>query len=226
MRARGAQVYGSDRAAQNYGMSVQLFCMLGMEDKVQAQLKLVLEMMPQMEARNVHNSFMIVWPVLWVLKKRGKALQAREIFHEFVVSKFETMYEKGSSTPALPLYKPVASLLGLAGGMWSSDAKEEVAERAKLEEWLLMDETGRFSAVLETATLCCGRDGAGIVAEACLLLAERRRGRPEEAGAVPALVRKGLELCAVSLQRSRGVVGFEYANSQVEPVELALRQME
>ena len=77
--------------------------------------------MPKLEKRNVHVSFMIIFPVLWVMKDNGFALEARDFFDDFVCEAYTEYFGEGRSTFFLPLYDPVMMLLDLAGNADTDD---------------------------------------------------------------------------------------------------------
>eukprot|EP00957_Ditylum_brightwellii_P155643 11848468-Ditylum_brightwellii.AAC.1 len=69
--------YSTDRAAQNYGYSVLWYEILGRCEDAQNQIDFVLEeLIHMMPPKNVHNSIMILYPILTVLKEKGMARKA------------------------------------------------------------------------------------------------------------------------------------------------------
>ena len=208
-----SQVYGSDRAAQSYGVCALWYDLLGMETELKQQIDyVILRLLPKMDPKNVHNSFMLLFPVLCCMKKRGLGSQAKAIFNSQIVQKFDKYYGEGKSTFFLPMYKSVEVLFGLAGGEWLSSS-------AELINWALKPETGSFSYHMESGAISIGRDGKGVVAEICLLLAKHQ---PHHDSCIQRLVEKSIRLVQESLQRFGRIRVNEFANEENQKVLAAL----
>lgn len=163
------KAYGSDRAAQLFGVS-SLWCMEqnNANDALRTCQYIINEIMPKMEPRNVHNSAMILYPVIWAMKENGLALEARETFVQFVAERFREHYGEGASTALLPLYEPILMLLDLAGKQSTEvDRYNEYVELALVKDNLC------FSKMLNNAMGNLGRAPVAMSAEICLLLAKK-----------------------------------------------------
>merc|ERR1719232_1368827 len=113
---------------------------------------------------------MLLFPVMCTMRKRGMALQARELFRSKIVQKFEEFFgDEGKTTFFRSLYKPTDILYGLTGGYWCNATVEVWQE---MVDWALESGTGTFSPHMESAAQGIGRDGKGTIAEICLLLVE------------------------------------------------------
>ena len=61
--------YASDRSAQNFGISANCLYRLGRKDEAINLTNLILSnIMPQMDVKNVHNSMVMIYPTLWIMK--------------------------------------------------------------------------------------------------------------------------------------------------------------
>ena len=104
--------YGSDRAAQNWGLCAQWCDILNDEEGVFKRVDFLMDhILPSQEERNTHNMFMILFPVVWVLKNHGKALQAKELFEGYIVKRFIDFYGEGGRTWSLRFFDMVLILL-------------------------------------------------------------------------------------------------------------------
>jgi len=161
------QAYGSDRAAQCFGLAAIWLMALGQQEKALQSCQFVIsQLIPQMDERNVHNTCLILYPILWVYKEYGYAARARQIFDCCVVQKFHNHYAEGATTACLPIYEPILILLDLAAGEVENETFQEYLHWAHDEENL------RFGSGMNNAMGYCGRCPDSISAEICLLLAK------------------------------------------------------
>jgi len=112
----------------------------------------------------VHNSFLTIFPTLWVLRDDGRALEARDYFDRYVVQAFRVHYADGATTPCFPLFRPVRALLTLSSETISEGEKDEIHQWAKEERNL------RFVTALNYGLAHYGRCGESLSVEICLLL--------------------------------------------------------
>ena len=107
--------YASDRSAQNYGITSNCLYRLG---KVEEALKLsdviLYQLMPKMDMKNVHNSMIMIYPILWILKNEGMPKKALFALEKFVFQPFKEHFGDQGKTPLLVLYKPLKVLFTLA----------------------------------------------------------------------------------------------------------------
>jgi len=220
------KAYGSDRAAQNYGLCAQWHELLKNYDEMLKTIEFILDvLLPEMEERNVHNQFMLLYPMLIVMKGQGMATRALNIFEKHVVKMFEEHYGSDASTFCLAMYKPTVNLLKLLA---ARDENYIIDDETwdEIIEWALLENTGSFKTDLESVTVNLGRDGIGAVAEICLLLTTNeiscsRMNQNQRS----ALIEKGLELANKSIERSANNVGFQYAFKEVKVVQEQLEEL-
>jgi len=119
--------------------------------------------MPKMDPKNVHNAYVMIYPLLWVLKSQGMSLRARDIMTNFVTDAFNEHYGEGATTALMGSWKPVLVLLELSGG-------EMVEDLDSLAKWALHEEG--LNDFLNGAMGGIGRDVESVLAEICLLLSK------------------------------------------------------
>jgi tetratricopeptide (TPR) repeat protein len=160
--------YGSDIAAESLAKSALWHLQL---DKVEEALTICRyvkrEILPRIERRNVHATFMVLYPILWVLAECGYALEARESFEMYVCQAF-TELPQGMSTFFLALYDPIRMLLDLRG---NSDIDATIIE--DYVEWASDLHNLTFGDPINMRTADMGRSADSISTEACYLLAQR-----------------------------------------------------
>jgi len=176
--------YGSDRVAQAFSMSAMWYAQMGeCENAVEACWHVINELLPKMDPRNVHNSFCMIYPLLWILKDNGYPLEARDHFIHFVVDAFDEHFGEGRSTASLALFDPIMMVLDLA-------RKVPVEGFDQYVEWALTEENLRFGFMMNCSLGNLGRCADCISAEICLLLAEQ----VESSTTKRQLLRSGLDL--------------------------------
>jgi hypothetical protein len=187
--------YGSDLGAQSFATSTMWYVQLGQTEYALATCWFVLEsLMTKLEKRNVHASFMIIYPVIWVLKDSGFALEAREAFEIFVCEAYTEHYGKGRSTFFLPLYDPILMLLDLAGG---ADRDSDMME--EYYDWALDIDNLGFGTLINSKTGELGRTADSIAAEICYILSQQT----EDEDARDTLIENGIEIASEDLEFTR-----------------------
>jgi tetratricopeptide (TPR) repeat protein len=200
--------YGSDRAAQTFGLAALWQMALGEPEKaLEICQRIVSQLMPKMDGRNVHNSCLIVYPILWVLKDCGYPGEARNHFDHFVVTPFQTHYGEGASTSCLPIYDPILVLLDLAAGDVDNEAFQAYLD------WAADGNNLKFGSVMNNAMGHYGRCPDSISAEICLLLAQRMQPGEDKLH----LIQAGLDVIleVVTLTQKKKMI---IARNQVLPV--------
>lgn len=212
------KAYGSDRSAQSFSHSTRWKIMIGDPGGALKTCRYIVEvLMPKMEERNVHNSCMMLWPVLWVMKDMGLALEARAYFDTLVVQTFQKHFGEGGSTGALAAYKPTLMLLYLAGHQDDEGIDQE--KLAEYTAWAVDSKNMDFSSGLNGAMSAFSRDLDSIAAEICLLLAKRTQS---DDATKTLLINNGLVLAEKSLERCRRKIA---AFGQISPVYEELKGM-
>jgi len=213
--------YGSDRAVQCYGMAVLWYALLEKKEELESLTDYILNnLLPQLDLKNVHNTFMLLFPVLCTMKRRGMFQEARRIFTANITEKFQEHFGEGKTTFFRSMYKPTEILYTLGGGSWL-DANIKPWE--EMVDWALQSETGKFSPHMESATRGVGRDGTGTVAEICYLLA--KSDIVHNYGNLAKrlhLIEKGIILVEESLEKTKDSKVNLYAHNQSLEVHEAL----
>lgn len=211
--------YGSDRCGQCIAQSALWNDHIGDHEKALAICdKVIKEILPKMDPQNVYNSFHMLYPVAWVMKNNGRAMEAREAFHDFVVHNFLTRLDDRGLTSDRPLHTPIMALLDMVGTKCNTERLEEYAE------WALVEKNGLFGSELNCIMGNAGRTADSITAEMCLLLAHHTAHRVERTF----FIRKGYEVArdAVELTREKDEShGMILALSQVEPIFRELEEL-
>jgi hypothetical protein len=187
-----SQAYGSDRGAQSFACSTVWFVVLGRTEEARKTCHFIVAgLMPKMDPRNVHNAFVMLYPVIFIMKENGleSAEEGRVLYEHYFGANFQQYYGDGGRTFSLPLYEPIMICFDLC-----TRQEEEFPEFQDYLEWALDEDNLRLGPVLNNATACYGRMADAICAEICLLVAKRlEKGRDKEQ-----LVRVALELAEES----------------------------
>jgi hypothetical protein len=133
--------YTSDRAAQNFGYSVLWYELLDRHNEADSQIDYIInQLMPKMDQRDVHNAFVILLPVVWVLLDKGEACRAEKVFLHWVCDNYDKFYgdDSSSSTYYFYLYKPLRFLLRLSCNAASLQADD--VPNDDIEQWIVSDD--------------------------------------------------------------------------------------
>lgn len=208
-----SHTYGSDRSGQCIAQSALWYLQLGqVESALQVCSYVVEELLPKMDPQNVGNSFLILYPVIWVMKDHGRANEARAAFEKHVLQTFAKRLDERGLTSDRPLHHPIKYLLDLH----SSDGATEFLR--DYLDWAIVDKHGLFGAELNYTMGSAGRTADTITAELCLLLAKHRSTNQYERAH---LICKGFEVAREALNltaeknESRGMI---VAYSQIKPI--------
>ncbi len=184
--------HGSDLGAQSFGNCAMWNMQLGKEDDALGISWFVVEeLMPKIEKRNVHASFLILYPIMWVMKESGFALEARDFFDEYVCEAYTEFFGEGRPTFFLPLYDPVMMLLDLAG---NADTDDDMME--EYIDWAIDVDNLGFGTLINSKTGEMGRTADSIAAEICYILAQR----VEDEGNKATLIENGIEIATEDLE--------------------------
>lgn len=160
--------YGSDIAAECLARSALWHLQLDKASEALSICRYVTrEILSRIERRNVHATFMVLYPILWVMVECGCASEARESFEMFVCQPF-TELPQGMSTFFLCMYDPILMLLDLRG---NTDIDGAIID--DYVEWATEMEHLKCGDLVNLKTADMGRSGDSIAAEVCYLLAQR-----------------------------------------------------
>ena len=208
-----SQSYGSDRAGQTFGLCAQWYDLEGDKGSALRCVDYVItHILPNQDERNTHNMFMILFPILWVMKRYKRSLQAQKLWDIYVVKMFYQYHGDGASTWCDKFFKIVSLLLEL-----SALEEDEAYIKANSSSFQMND---NVMYILESSFLkftndserliSMGRDGRSIIAEICFRLAMKASKVKVEVEAAEVLtgiptslrkelVDKGLSFAAQSL---------------------------
>jgi hypothetical protein len=172
--AQICEFYGCDRVAQSFGLSALWYAQTGDITKALDTCWYVLnELFPEMDRRNVHNSCLLIYPVLWILKDNNFALDARDHFIRWVVEPFDEYFGDGRSTFCLPVFDPIMMVLDLVGN-------PEVENIPDYLDWATTEDNLRYGTVINCTLGSYGHCADSITAEICLILANHTQIREEK----------------------------------------------
>lgn len=207
-----------------------------------------------MDQRDVHNAFVILFPVVWALVDRGEPLRAEKIFLLYVCNNYDKFYgdDSSSSTYYFYLYKPLRFLLRLA-----CDAKKEAktdGHYEDIEQWIFSEDFCTIQRYLPSYMCALGKDSNCILAEICCLLASMTT-EPTSSNQISApssrnarrativtsnspgnlrnasskerrqrILRKGLEHAKISMKDTEGI-GYDYARGQIVKINRRLEAL-
>jgi tetratricopeptide (TPR) repeat protein len=218
--------YGSDRSAQCFALSALWHLQLGNLTAAEEACYYVFEhLMPKMEMKNVHNSALMLYPLIWVMKDLGKCIEILEIFVKYVVEAFDDYLGEGAFTFCLPIYDPVMMLLDLC----ENKDSDECEHFEDFVAWGLEEENLRFGTVINNSLGSFGRDCNSIASEICLLLAQRKEFEDdiydaEKAETRATLVTNGLVIARESMAFTAEKKMYA-AQMQIKPVLEALEEL-
>ncbi len=206
------EAYATDRSAQNYGITANCLYRLGrVEEALDITDKILTEMLPKMDPKNVHNSMIMMYPILWILKNEkmsGRALTAME---KFVFEPFRQHFGDKGKTPLLPLYKPLKELFTIA--MYLDGALEGIED--SMISWALESDAPLvLSGSFDLAMANFGRCGSSIAAEICLHIAKYT----DDAAIRKQLMVKGWKYCQTALETAEKCGRHQTTYFETKPV--------
>ena len=214
--------YGTDRCAQAYAFSALWYIEVGKEELGMRTCEYVLEeILDKMDPSNVLNFNVMLLPIIKILKSKGGAKRARELYQTYVIANYEKHFKDGQKTPAKPLMKPMMLLLKIC---------EECGPYKGMDadiEYMAEDDNGTVPPMLDNiyTSLCWSM--SSLSAEICLLLAERLAERNADItnqvdlALTKMLIRKGASLARkadAKLKDEEGGIKLMLAYETHEPV--------
>lgn len=199
--------YGSDEAATSFSNSAIWHWKLGDKEAALDACRFVIgKLMPKTDHSDVHQSFVIMYPVVLVMMSYDVAVQARKHFDRLVVKPFNAFFGEGKSSFFLPVYEPIMMLLHLIG---SPELDEDILE--EYTEWALDRDRLSFGTLANRRLGGLGRCADSLSAEICFLLAEH----VEDEGTRDVLIEHGKEIAQEALMFNKEQ-GLRLAQQQVE----------
>ena len=213
--------YASDRCAQNYGCAANCYMRLG---KKKAALEIAdyieHQLMPKMDPKNVHNSVVMVMPILWILKDNGEARRARCIFKRYVLDPFAKYFGEDGSTPFLAAFRPIEILMNIVVAM---ESKEDSIDKSYYD-WALDFNNMKISMKLDVGIGNFGRSAMSTSSEICLRLSKLTKDRKKKA----ILIDNGMKLANLAISGCDGLDGSSKnltAYNQIKPVYDQLKKL-
>mmetsp|Transcript_56061 Transcript_56061/g.135728 ORF Transcript_56061/g.135728 Transcript_56061/m.135728 type:complete len:859 (-) Transcript_56061:120-2696(-) len=158
--------YGTDIGAQCIAMSALWRLSIDEVDEALETCRFITsQILPFLEQRNVHVSFMVLYPVLWVLVECGFASEAKRAFEEFICEPFMEL-PQGTTTLFMKLYDPILMILRL-----SEDDEISPTVMEDYVEWIFDDGNLRHGASVNKKTTHMGRSADSFSVEICCHLA-------------------------------------------------------
>ena len=195
--------YGSDVAATSFSNSAMWQLQLGNKEAALDACRFVIgKLMPKMDRSDVHQAFVMMYPVALVMKDTGVAVQARKHFDRLVIQPFSTYFGEGKSSFFLPVYEPIMMLLHLVGFPdLDGDTLEEYMD------WAMDRDRLCFGTLANRRLGALGRCADSLSSEICFLLAERT----DEEETKRILVENGKEIGeeALAFNRQQGLAMAE-----------------
>lgn len=217
---RLTDTYGSDHSGQTIAQSAQWHVQLHEHEKALCVCDSVVDdLLPNMDQQNVMNSFMMLYPIIWVMKDHGKALEARQLFERWVVQASADRLDERGITNDKPLHQPILMLLDMFGTNCQTDRLREYAD------WAAVDTNGLFGSELNFTMGSAGRTADTITAEICLMLVKHPS---TDAIRRVAYICKGYELALDAVELtcecpdSKGMI---VAYSQIQPIYAELDRL-
>ena len=213
--------YGTDRCAQAYALSALWYIEVGKEELAMRTCEYVIdEILDKMDPSNVLNFNVMLLPIIKILKSKGEAKRARELYHTYVIANYERHFKDGQKTPAKPLMKPMMLLLKICEERGPYQGMDDDIQ------YMAEGDNGTMPNMLDNiySSLCWSM--SSLSAEICLLLAERLAERNVELVAydlalAKMLIRKGATLARsadAKLKDEEGGIKFILAYETHEPI--------
>jgi hypothetical protein len=160
-------VYGIDAGAMSFCLSSHYEMVLGHNrHALKSCRNIVRDLLPRIQT-DFHQSFCMIYPLIFVLKECGYAAEGRGFFEKVVVNPFgEQSCTDNESFLLLSIYEPLTILLDLS----KKDISEDTIHDATT--WIFNESNGLvYESSINQKLGCLGRCADSIIAEICLLLA-------------------------------------------------------
>ncbi len=160
--------YGTDFCAQAYAYSALWYIEVGKKELgMRTHEHVIGEILNKMDPSNVLNFNVILLPIIKILKSKGEAKRARELYNTYVIANYEKHFKDGQKMSAKPLMKPMMLLLKICGERGPYRGMDADIE------YMAEGDNGTVPPMLDNiySALCWSM--SSLSAEICLLLAER-----------------------------------------------------
>ena len=103
-----------------------------------------------MELKNVHNTCMLLLPVIKIMKDDGEFSAARQLFDSHVCRNFVLYFGDDGKTPCLSMFKPIMYLLDI------NICGAQMADLNEVVSWAAEDDNGVSSDFLDGLIMSLG----------------------------------------------------------------------
>ncbi len=205
------EAYASDRSAQNYGISANCLYRLGrVKEALQLSDTVLYKMMPKMDLQNVHNSMVMIYPILWILKEEKRPKEAVSALEGFVFKPFDEHFGTKGKTFSLVLFKPLKALFTILMYMQGIIKKVEDS----IMSWALEKDSMVISSSVDNSFANFARCGSSVCAEVCLLLSKYTT----DGDVKKQLIEKGWGLAQIAMKTAEKCGSHQTAYFQTKPV--------
>mmetsp|Transcript_20356 Transcript_20356/g.23384 ORF Transcript_20356/g.23384 Transcript_20356/m.23384 type:complete len:1580 (-) Transcript_20356:160-4899(-) len=209
--ARVVEAYASDRSAQNYGNCANCLYRLGRVKEALKLCDLILNsIMPRMDPKNVHNSMMMIYPVLWILKNERLPQRAASALEQFVFKPFHLHFGDGGKTFSLVMFAPLRTLFSI---LMYIEGDLESLDKTLIPLALEVDSL-TISTTVDNSFANFARCGSSIGAEVCLLLSNYT----DDNNIKKQLIEKGWKLVQIAMQTANKCGSHQTAYIETKPV--------
>lgn len=141
-----SEAYGTDRTAQAYSSAILWNRYLGRnEEATRLNTYVIEELLPKMDLQNIHNTVMLLLPVLKFLKYNGEFARAKHLFESNVWQNFVHYMGEDGKTPCVEMFKPLIHLIDvLIHG-------EKMPNLRKVIEWVATENNGEANDFIDAA---------------------------------------------------------------------------
>jgi len=212
--------YGSDRAAQAFSAAIFWNRHQGNDKEVKRlQESVVKELLPKQDHKNVHNTFMLLLPVIKTMKDNREFAEAKHLFDDYISKMFLLYIGDDGTTPCLSMFKPIMYLL---------DAHIYGADMPDLDqvlEWMVTEDNGVSTVFLDGLITSLGWSTFCLTAECCLELSKIAHAT-DQVEYEEKLKQKGLKLAREAfdkiVNKESGKIMFPIAFDDVEYILMTL----
>ncbi len=209
--------YSTDRSSQNYGNGANCLFRLGRTEEALKVCDFILDnLMPQMDLKNVHNSMIMIYPTLWVLKNQNMPERALDALEKFVFKPFDIYFGDKGKTFSLVMFKPLSTLFNILIYLKEEDKPLD----KNYITYALQPNSLEITKVVNNSMANFARCGTSIGAEICLLLCKEVKDETISRQ----LIRKGWGLAEKAMEVAQSCGEHQTTYFETKPVydELSL----
>ncbi len=204
--------YSTDRSAQNYGNGANCLYRLGRKEEALKVCNLILDdLMPQMDLKNVHNSMIMIYPTLWILKNEKMPRRALSALEKFVFEPFDNYFGDKGKTFSLVMFKPLRVLFEILIYL-EGDQIQPIDD--DYYTYALKPNSLEITPVVNNSMANFARCGSSIGAEICLLLSKSTKKKTQ----AEKLIERGWELAQKAMEIAETCGNHQTTYYETKPV--------